>query len=646
MCGICGWVNPSGLDLQEVVQMNRRAAHRGPDGEGYWWWDGSPDTGHFVPSHQADALRQQATVGLGHRRLAILDLSDAGLQPMPSPDRHLWAVFNGEIYNYLELRAELQRHGYVFRTGTDTEVILAAYQHWGTDCFARFNGMWGLALVDVRKRMLVLSRDRLGIKPLYVWTGRGGLAFASEIKQFFALSKLHPRANTDALIEFISTGYELPPATFFDGIQAFEPGTWTTISLDRPTLGTPQAFWFPDHLTVRPSSQAEAEERTRLLFEDAVRLRLRSDVPVGVCLSGGLDSSAIYGQMQRLKDGAADATLAFSAAYDDEDFDEQPFVDMVLRDFGGQGRSTHTTAEDFLEDSHRFVYQHDEPPGSLSPYAAWATMRLARQHEVPVLLNGQGGDELFSGYWPAYYLFLRRMLLRAPWQIVRHAVGALMPGGNAELVTQVVPHLRRYVHRKKRHSEALLAACRQAPDDQPPWAVQAQQLTPPQYRLHEIRNVHLPRLLKWDDRNAMAFSIEGRYPFLDHRLVEWAMQIPPRMNFDRGWNKVLIRKALGHLLPPAIQWRRSKIGFVTPQSDWIRTTLRPGLQAWVASPSEPLKALVDRNRLATLAETLFSARHIHPMDERQVLLIRLFLLDLWFKVFQVDLREPLVASEA
>ena len=640
MCGICGWLQPSGGRLTDLVRMNRLASHRGPDGEGYWLWDGKSAAGQFIGSEAADAARgehPQGPAGLGHRRLSILDLSDAGLQPMSSSGGRVWIVFNGEIYNYIELRAELMRSGHKFHTGTDTEVILAAYEQWGTDCFARFNGMWGLGLIDLRKRRLVLSRDRLGVKTLYKCVKNRSFAFASEIKQFFALPGIDAAADMDAVAEYIDTGYEVPPATFFEGIRAFPPGCWGEIAIDQPGQPTPQPFWFPEKLSASKVDRAEAREHTRNLFADAVKLRLRSDVPVGVCLSGGLDSSAIFGQAQLLRNGTAPSTYSFSAAFADGRFDERPYVETVLEKFKGQGHYVFPTAEMFLEDSDSFVFHHDEPPGSLSQYEAWSVMSLAREHRVPLLLNGQGGDELFTGYWSAYYLFLRQTLGRAPQQIAEHLLGSLLPGGNPALVAQLLPHLRQYRNRKKRDNRIVLLPCWRSRGFtlESNWATAAQQLNPEQYRLHEIRNIHLPRLLKWDDRNSMAFSIEGRYPFLDYRMVEWALTLPPEMNLRHGWNKLLLRESLGHALPPAIQWRRSKVGFVTPQSEWMRTTLHPVLVGWAARPSERLQRIVDKSRLKVLAGELLNANSIHRKDERQFLLVRLFFLDRWLNTFEV-----------
>jgi asparagine synthase (glutamine-hydrolysing) len=639
MCGICGWLRISGIQLADIKQMNHRAAHRGPDGEGYWLWDGQSTTGQFVDVGSGEVENRDGILGMGHRRLAIIDLSTAGIQPMSSHDKKVWIVYNGEVYNYLELRTQLSNLGHKFHSSSDTEVVLAAYDHWGVDCFARFNGMWGMAIADLRRRVLVFSRDRLGIKPLYIWVKDGGLAFASELKQFFVLPGFKPIANLDAVVEYIDTGYEYPPATFFEGPLAFESGCWAEVPFAQIASPVFQRYWHPERLTLTQANHSEILEQTRNLFQDSVRLCLRSDVPVGVCLSGGLDSSAIFGQIQRIKKkDPAHPTFAFSAAFDDPRFDERPFIESVRREFGGQGFYTFPTAEAFLADCDDFIFLHDEPPGSLSMYAAWSVMRLARQWKVPVLLNGQGGDELFSGYWPAYYLFLRQTFTHAPWRAMNHLVGAVLPGGNPSLVGQLAPHLAQYQYRKKRNNRGMLCHSLHSRgfSRNSNWAIVAQHLTPEQYRLREIRQVHLPRLLKWDDRNSMAFSIEGRYPFLDYRLIEWALSLPPEINLKRGWNKFILRESLAHVLPTRIQWRRSKIGFETPQSEWIRTTLAATLREWLAHPSERLGGILDYSMMRQFADDLMNVNRLHRMDERQIVLVRLFFLDRWMNRFCVD----------
>jgi asparagine synthase (glutamine-hydrolysing) len=636
MCGICGFIDPSGGDPTVVGRMARRAAHRGPDGEGYWLWDGAAATGAFVDEPAALGGRAPARVALGHTRLAIIDLTRAGQQPMRCEDGTCWIALNGEIYNYLELREELTRLGHRFRTRTDTEVALAAWREWGAGCFPRFNGMWGLAIVDLRARTLTLARDRLGVKPLYLWRGGGALFFCSEIKQLLDAPGFRPRANADAVAEFVDTGYESPPQTFFEGVTAFPSGHYAVVDLDAPAAPAPRSFWEPEAIAVTPMEPEEATQTFRALFADAVRLRLRADVPVGTCLSGGIDSSAIFLQVALLRNGAA-PRHAFSALFDDERFDERRYVAEILCRYHGVSHSVFPTPGGFLADQDAFVYQHDEPPGSLSVYAAACVMRLAREHAVRVLLNGQGGDELFGGYWPAYFLWLRSTLASSPLDFAWNVAGALLPGGNRELFRQLLPHWRQYRARQMRDNRGLL---------RPPyrdagftlnrnWAQEAQELSPAAYRMREIRRVHLPRLLKWEDRNSMAYAVEGRYPFLDYRLVEWAGAVPPELNFRRGWNKWIVREGIGDQFPEAIRFRRDKIGFETPQAAWIAAELRPVLERWAREPSARFAEIVDLTALRDLVPAVVREEQ-HRMDERQFLLLRLYFLDQWLRRFEVQ----------
>ena len=638
MCGICGYINPSGFDPVAVARMAQRAAHRGPDGEGYWLWQGGEDHGRlFEKPATLPSGPQLARAALGHKRLAIIDLSHDGLQPMGTVDETSWIVLNGEIYNYIEIRQDLERRGHQFRTRTDTEVALLAYREWGPACFPRFNGMWGIAIVDLSKRSLILSRDRLGEKPLYVWCDRGALAFASEIKQFLDLPGFSPRLNEDAVAEFVDTGYEAPPQTFFKGVAAFPPGHWASIALDAPSQPVPIPYWMPDSIQIEPMNEHDAVERFRTLFAEAVAIRLRSDVPVGTCLSGGLDSSAIYLQAAQLQ---PDATPhhAFSAFFEDPRFDERKYVTEVLSRTISIGHHVFPTPERFIEEHDAFLFQHDEPPASLSMFASFCVMRLARERGVPVLLSGQGGDELFGGYWPAYLLWLRTTLATRPMKFAEQVLRMVLPGGNREIFRQLLPHWRQYRSREARSHRCLLRpAYRDAGFTlNRNWALEAQSLSPTAYRLSEIRRVHLPRLLKWEDRNSMAHGIEVRYPFLDHRLVDWGVSVPPALNFQQGWNKWIVRQALADMLPPAIRFRRNKIGFETPQSSWIRHQLRPLLSSWVANPSERFRAIVDVPGVQALLRQAFDRRREVPhLDESHLLLVRLYFLDRWLCVFNV-----------
>lgn len=633
MCGISGIIRKDGVSLREVVAMTDIVTHRGPDGVGYWLWDGGESYGQYY--NESEATRDTIGVAaLGHRRLSILDLSDAGRQPMSSPDGEHWIVHNGEIYNYIELRAELTRTGHQFKTGTDTEVILAAYREWGVDCFRRFNGMWAIGIIDLVKRVLILSRDHFGIKPLYTVSSPNLLLFASEIKQFFKTPWVRAVANSHAIAEYIDTGYDFPPATFFRDVTAFPPASFAEVPLSEPNRIQARTFWQPPE-TVYQGKRSDVIPRIRELFMDAVRIRLRSDVPVGVCLSGGLDSSSIYRSMQSLN--GRDSINTFTAKYDDPRFDEVEFVRYLIDVLNGSNHFAQPTPQSFLQSVTSFIHHHDEPPGSLSMFAAWSVMEAAREHNVKVLLNGQGGDELFSGYWPAYYQFLSRRF-STPWIALRHIIGAVMPTGNYQLLKQVGSHFRVYRSRKMRSNREILAGPyrHHGYSLQENWADRFKEVSGREYRLHELTHIHLPRLLKWEDRNSMAFGVEGRYPFLDVPLAEFALSLSEEVNLHAGWNKYAFRKAMQGIIPKEIQWRKTKVGFETPQSEWIRSSLNKHFSEWSRSPSERIEEWVDLAALRSFTDELLGESSISKMDERHVLLMRLYYLDQWLQVFCVE----------
>lgn len=632
MCGVCGIVSSDVFDSDLVRVMNNVAAHRGPDGEGYWAWAGR-GIGEFANGRLPGLKKSRAV--LGHRRLAILDLSEAGAQPMSYGDGSIWISFNGEVYNFLELKAELASLGHKFHTGTDTEVILAAYTQWDTDCFYRFNGMWGMAIVDLRKRVVVFSRDRMGIKPLYLWNGNQTLAFASEIKQLLTLSSVSSRLNIESIIQFVETGYEYPERTFFRDIIPCPAGHYGIARLDDPRVPKWERYWCPEAVALDVSATSPSEQ-LRMLFQDSIRLRMRSDVPVGVSLSGGLDSTAVHGSVQAMKaqSNSIQATHTFSAAFEDPRFDERAFVRVALKAFGGQAHFTFPKPEDFIDELELYLWYQDEPPPWFSQYAAFRVMRLARENSVPVILNGQGGDELFTGYWSAVYVYLGHLMKKSPTKVITHLMSSLLPGGNAEMIAQIFPHFRQYVHRKKRLGLSLLRNdFRNATKgSEINWATTVHNMSQSDYKAHELFRIHLPRLLKWDDRNSMASGIEGRYPFLDHRIVEFAIQTDTSHNVKRGWNKYLVRESLKDYLPPKIRWRKDKAGFTTPQSEWVRTHLRPVLETWSVNPGEILREFVDRARLRELTKRLIESHAINRKDENQIHVLKLYLLDRWIKV--------------
>ncbi len=618
MCGIsCIISKDRTLDETVLSRFTDCIGHRGPDSRG---------VAKFANSSGLPEISQgNFFVGLGHRRLSIIDLSDAGSQPMFSTDKEFAIVFNGEIYNYIEIKKELEKEGAVFKSHTDTEVIIEAYRRWGNQCLSRFNGMWAFAILDRKKRKILISRDRIGVKPLYYYRNGDVIAIASEIKQFFEIPGFRKEPNTDACLSYLITGYEMPPATFFKNVMTFPPGCFAEIDLDSPEV-KPEQFWTPEKFPVRKYEEDEIVSRIGEIFSASVNFRLRSDVPVGGCLSGGLDSSAIFVEMKQLQ--PSQTFNAFSACFDDPAIDERKFMKSIIGKTGSRHIEIFPNADEFISDLPAFLHQHDEPVGSISMYAQYKIMQAARREKIPVLLDGQGGDELFSGYWPSYFLMLKNFYRNKNiFPIFKHSVGTLF-GGNTELLSQAFSHLSEY---RKRDSRALPFTINKKYMEQLEgistlkWHREAQNLSPCEYRKAEIFKIHLPRLLKWEDRNSMAFSIESRVPFLDVNLVELVLSVNPEMNMRKGWTKYLFRKAMNSKLPKDICWRKDKKGFETPQEKWMKSgSFNKYLINWAAEKNHPVSEFIADDFQEIQMKIIDGSFDATRM-------FRLFCLDYWMK---------------
>lgn len=604
MCGIAGIYHLDGMPIN-VPQLRRMAEllrHRGPDDEGYALFD--TQTGHAFHFKGPDspaaldlpdirsAQVPQANLGLAERRLAILDLSSAGHTPMVSPDGTLTIVFNGEIYNYVELREILRGLGYVFHSTGDTEVLLAAYREWGEACVERFNGMWAFAIWDARARHLFCSRDRFGVKPFYYVQTPTLFAFASEPKALWSVGLVAPQPNAPLLEDFLA-GFEASrqDETLFAEIRQLPAGHILTVTA---AGGSPRRFWsLPVNPDLGPATpEPGPTQRVLELLTDAVRLRLRSDVPIGTCLSGGLDSSAIVALINQLmqhehdvpRDQIGAQQRTFTAAYEDAFSDERRFARLVVEQTGAAWHCTFPTAEGLQADLESFVWQHDEPPITTSMYAQWCVMRLAREHGVTVMLDGQGADELWGGYLP-FDVYLSQMLHAGRWLRLANELRAIRRVGSRSAVDvlqrafayqlpAVVQHQLQAARRTRvlgLHPEVVRRAIQRHDAVFGPES----RANLPQHLAHLVA-WNLPRLLRAEDRNSMAFSIEARTPFLDVRLAEYVSQLPAVYRLHAGWSKYALRRALEVVLPAAIVWRRDKKGFVTPEGAWLRA-LRPRL---------------------------------------------------------------------
>ncbi len=417
MCGIYGIWHTDGapVDVAALRRQTERIRHRGPDDEGYLLADtasgattpyGGPDSAAALCLAPLGSIQATGDLAFGFRRLAILDLSPAGHQPMSDPSGRLWIVFNGEIYNYRALRAELESAGHSFRSGSDTEVILAAYAEWGQGCLQRLNGMFAFAIWDARRRELLIARDRFGIKPLYyIWNGRT-LAFASEIKALAGRDATPFAPDDRQVYRFLVSGLLPNPQsgeTFFGGVRSLPPARWLRLSNGKLAEGQ---YWRLDIHQTAEQSAADAAEEYGALFADAVRLQLQSDVPVGTCLSGGLDSSSIVCTINRLMAAGGAPTnqlgehqKTFSAVYTTEGrYNERAYVEQLVAATSAEKNLTFPSAERLWADAERLVWHQDEPFQSTSIFAQWCVMSAVRERGVTVLLDGQGADETLAGY--------------------------------------------------------------------------------------------------------------------------------------------------------------------------------------------------------------------------------------------------------
>ncbi len=616
MCGICGVVAPGRpAEAATVEAMSARLAHRGPDGAGSFAGDGC---------------------ALGFRRLAILDLSDAGMQPFASPNGRYRLVHNGEIYNYRELRAELDAHGHRFHTGTDTEVLLAAFVEWGEACVERFVGMWAFAVWDVEAQRLFASRDRFGIKPFYYREGGGRLVFASEPKAFLADSGARLEPNPVAIAEYLTQSYlDHTEETFFADVRRLPPAH--SLVYDRDGLHVSR-YW---RLEPREAPSGDPAEAVREAFLDAIRLHLRSDVPVGSCLSGGIDSSAVVGSVARLlRDSAADATAVgrrqrtFTAYFDDAGFDERPYAEAVVAAAGAEPHWITFDDRQLVEDVPAIVACQDEPFGSTSMVAQWYVMRAAKQAGLTVMLDGQGGDEVFGGYRAFVGFRLADLLARGR---LPSLVSELRAFSDVHSAAALATSLARPFA-----PDALTQAVRArtrgaAPLLHPDLRGLAAPVSSNDSRFRERLRRHqelllmrrgLPELLRYEDRNSMAHSLEARVPFLDHRLVELAFSLPGGELIRSGRTKDVLRRALAEVLPASVAARRDKLGFVTPERRWFRGALGVFAAEIFASPELAARGFVDPTALRRRLQ-----RHRAGEVDAGMELWRALNLELWARAY-------------
>jgi asparagine synthase (glutamine-hydrolysing) len=589
MCGIAGLFSLNRqFGKSELEKMINSMAHRGPDGQQTW----------------SNADR---SVQFAHRRLAVIDLSPDAAQPMHFNERFT-IVHNGEIYNYLELREQLLNKRYHFKTQSDTEVILAAFDCWGQDCVKHFEGMFSFAIWDEEEKTLFAARDRFGQKPFYYFLddAKKNFGFASEIKAFSSLGLLS-EINERQLLLFLSEGFTNDPIelinTFYKSIFQLPPAHYLKLTPHESEMIFIKCWWDLDKEQQSTIQQNEAIEKFATLLQRSVKNCFRADIPIGTCLSGGLDSSSIVAVASKMHENS-NSYKVFSAVFPGFEKDESRFSELVAKKFGLQ-RFT-TSMMDLPNELDRFLYQQDEPVNSASAYAQYKVFELAAKEGIRVLLDGQGADEILAGYSKYIHWFLQEMVFKDR-KIYQREKSALRANGitfnwgwknyaAALFPAQAAVQLEKRTMRKIRSRSSINKEFIRSNEEH--------QLIfkPFVAKLNDILYFNacqggLQELLRYADRNSMAHGCEVRLPFLDGELVEFIFSLPSTFKICDGYTKWILRKSVENLLPEEITWRKDKIGFEPPQEEWMRT---PKLQEMISSSKEEL---VKRNILEKIVLT-------------------------------------------
>jgi len=552
MCGISGVISISKLEkgLDVVHRMNERIVHRGPDAEG---------------------LFEHENVYLGHRRLSIIDLSDAANQPM---HKHGYSmVFNGEIYNYIELREELKSFGYNFETCSDSEVILSAYHYFGADCTNKFNGMWSFLLFDPSKDELFVSRDQFGIKPLYYYQTEELFGFASEIKQFLEVPGFVPRLNKKVAASFLIDGaLNQTQETFFEMVYELKPGMNIVIHTKSAQYKFSKWYSFKTKSDMSLDlTYQDAVKKFDVLFEDAVKIRMRSDVSVGSCLSGGIDSSAIVCKVRELNESLETVT----SCYTDRKYDEQKFSDIVTQSTGFKAHKIYgdSATLNHIEIIRKMVYHQDQPIATGSHFSEYNVFSEANKQGFIVMLDGQGSDEYLGGYPEFKSIRFVSLLKKLRLNTLKNFIKAEAELANISAIQIIKREFKSlFYYPLIQVFKGLLNKENKEFSTEFTSLIDNKKIVPRNFKelsILELEQTSIPYQLHSEDRNSMLFSIESRLPFLDYRLVEFCLALPEHYKLRDGYPKKILRDAVASL-PIEIKERKDKMGFVSPDETWVR----------------------------------------------------------------------------
>lgn len=610
MCGIAGWFGgaEAGGTLHELKVMLDTLEHRGPDDEGYaallldatrmCEFRGERTIAALKSTHTNIERSRNAPcrVALGHTRLSIIDLSEYGHQPMSNEDGTIWVTYNGEIYNYPELIQELTQKGHIFRSRTDTEVIVHAYEEWGETCLQRFNGMFAFSLWDSVTDTLFCARDRFGIKPFYYTHKQGVVHFASEIKALLATNDTLRQPDTDAVIMYLAySRKDHSEKTFFKDVRQLPPASYFVVTAGRLTI---KRYWDLPRTLTKNMTLEDASSRFKELFTQAVTRHMRSDVPVGFCLSGGLDSSSIVGVAHALQEQNPNQYRqpfnTFTACYDQLEFDERTHLNAVLEGKSLQSHLVFPKPDEFMDELDNFLWHQEEPFGRFSAFSQYRVMQLAHEHSTKVLLDGQGGDELLAGYHAYWVPYLQDLLLAGrvvfffkELQRIVTLIGADRNTLLRSVMGGVLPQALLQPFRKRQDLHTVFPWIKKSfAINRVPFETFTTGDKVQEWSYNDLLIKQLQKLLHFEDRNSMAFSIESRVPFLDTALVEAIFTMPGSLKIGAGWPKRVLRKGMKDFIPRSVAERRDKMGFVTPGEDiWMRKDLKPWCDSIIASES-------------------------------------------------------------
>lgn len=616
MCGIAGLITWKDRNILKWIKpMTHLIRHRGPDDEGYAFFslDSTKNPSIFGGNDSPQALFSSpfpyapkdifqenpdisdAAIAFGHRRLSIIDLSPSGHQPLCDPTKRYWITYNGEIYNYLEIREELKKLGHSFYTHSDTEVILQAYIEWGMTCLSRFNGMFAFLIYDRNTKTLFGARDRFAVKPLYTWVSpEGFLAIASEIKQFTALPGWSATLNGQLAYDFLNWGITNHLSeSLFQGVFSIPGGHYFHCELTEQTpVHILPKQWYHLPINTFHGSLEEAGQTFYTLLKDAVKIRTRADVSIGSCLSGGLDSSTIVCLAHAIlqEQNSSHPQMTFSACAHYPEFDEREYIQEITRHTHVKSHFIYPDLKDLMDNLELITWHQDQPFATTSIFAQWEVFKMVKQNGVKVMLDGQGADEQLAGY--RGFIGSRMKDLVRNWQFIqlqkelRACQKLQIQSPYKLLLNQILPDWLRQPLRKILHKQIL----------RPSW-IQLDKLeaiprdphlftTPAKGALQnlcytQITRTSLPMLLHFEDRDSMAHSIEARTPFLDYRLVEFIQSLPPEYKLSDGISKRVLRQGLKGTLPEKIRTRLSKLGFATPEEIWMKKHQPQEFQALV-----------------------------------------------------------------